>query len=71
MQLTAKAIKRFHVVMMIVWVLLLIPSILWWRNSVLWVIILSIYANFGVHLSAYSGARAERRAEKQEESVGN
>ncbi|WAK43573.1 hypothetical protein [Cronobacter phage EspYZU12] len=58
--------KRFHVFMMVLWAVLLIPSIIWWKDSILWVIFLSLYANFVGHLSAYAGARAERKAEKQE-----
>jgi hypothetical protein len=35
----------FHKCCSITWVLLLIPSILWWHSSILWVIAISIYAN--------------------------
>ena len=66
MKLTAKNIKTFHITMIAIWVMLLIPSILWWKDSILWVIFLSIYANIASHLAGYSGARAERKAEKQE-----
>lgn len=64
MKINASVMKKFHLVMMIVWALLLIPSVLYWKDSILWVIFLSIYANFVGHLSAYSGARAERANEK-------
>lgn len=67
MKLTAKTIKTFHITMIALWILLIIPSILWWKDSILWVIFLSIYANIASHLAGYSGARAERKAEKQEE----
>lgn len=35
----------FHKCSSIAWVLLLIPSWLWWNSSILWVITISIYAN--------------------------
>ncbi len=35
----------FHKCSSVVWMLLLIPSWLWWRDSVFWVIAISIYAN--------------------------
>lgn len=66
MKITASFMKYFHMTMMIVWGLLLIPTLLWWKDAIVWVAIMSIYANFVGHLSGYSGARAERRIEKQE-----
>ncbi|WP_438802356.1 hypothetical protein [Enterobacter ludwigii] len=41
------------------------PSVLWWKSSVLWVIIISIYANIFGHLSGYSAARADQAAESE------
>ena len=55
--------QKFHLGMIVVWLLLAIPSILWWKTSVLWVIILSLYANIVGHMSGYSGARAEKEAQ--------
>lgn len=39
------------------WVLLLVPTLLWWRESVLWVATISVYANVVGHLSAVEAAR--------------
>jgi hypothetical protein len=47
-----------------VWALLLIPTLLFWKNSVLWVAAMSLYANFAAHLSAAKASRAEQEAEK-------
>jgi hypothetical protein len=46
-----------------VWALLLIPTLLFWKNSVLWVAAMSLYANFVGHLSAAKASRAEQEAE--------
>ena len=35
----------FHKTSAVIWILLLIPSVLWWRESIMWVITISIYAN--------------------------
>lgn len=35
----------FHRVSAIVWILLLIPALLWWRESLWFVIVASVYAN--------------------------
>ncbi|WP_086732663.1 hypothetical protein [Streptomyces glaucescens] len=47
------------------WALLLVPTLIWWPNSVLWVAFMSLYANFVGHLSAAKASRAEQEAEKQ------
>lgn len=39
--------------------LLLIPTLIWWKTSVLFVAFASIYANVWIHLGGYGAARAE------------
>lgn len=39
--------------------LLIIPTVLWWHDSVLWVGLISCYANAVGHFAAYQGTRAE------------
>lgn len=45
------------------WGLMLIPTLLWWKDSVLWVAAMSLYANFVGHLSAAKASRAEAEAQ--------
>jgi hypothetical protein len=47
------------------WALMLIPTLLWWSQSVLWVAGMSLYANFVGHLSAAKASRAEEKAEEE------
>ncbi|HJR26215.1 MAG TPA: hypothetical protein VJ804_12140 [Acidimicrobiales bacterium] len=54
-----RTLVRFHLVMMILWALLGIPTVLWWNQSILWVAFMSLYANFVGHFSAWDAARAE------------
>ena len=68
MKLTPVFIKRCHLVAAVMWVGLAIPSLIWWKDSVLWVILVSIYANIVGHLSGYSAARADQAAEENEDS---
>ncbi|HDK6210564.1 TPA: hypothetical protein M2P25_001131 [Klebsiella quasipneumoniae] len=68
MKLTPVFIKRCHLVAAVMWVGLAIPSLIWWKDSVLWVILISIYANMVGHLSGYSAARADQAAEENEDS---
>ncbi|WP_164119864.1 hypothetical protein [Serratia marcescens] len=66
MKMTPIFIKKAHLFMSFLWVALAIPSIVWWKDSVLWVIIISIYANIVGHLSGYTAARADEAAEQTE-----
>lgn len=68
MKLTPVFIKRCHLVAAVMWVGLAIPSLIWWKDSVLWVILISIYDNIVGHLSGYSAARADQAAEENEDS---
>ncbi|HBT2881179.1 TPA: hypothetical protein MBF87_001722 [Klebsiella pneumoniae] len=69
MKLTPVFIKRCHLVAAVMRVGLAIPSLIWWKDSVLWVILISIYANIVGHLSGYSAARADQAAEESEDST--
>ncbi|EJK8944072.1 hypothetical protein ACWAUQ_002625 [Klebsiella pneumoniae] len=69
MKLTPVFIKRCHLVAAVMWVGLAIPSLICWKDSVLWVILISIYANIVGHLSGYSAARADQAAEESEDST--
>lgn len=51
--------RRAHLTMACVWLVLSVPTVMWWRDSVLWVAFLSLYANFASEISAYQASRAE------------
>lgn len=59
--------STLHLVLTVVWALLLIPTLLWWKESILWVAIMSLYANFIGHWSTYQAARAKEVAEEIKE----
>ena len=69
MSLSPVVIKRCQLVAAIMWFVLAIPSVIWWKDSVLWVIIISIYANIVGHLSGYRAARADQAAEENEDKA--
>lgn len=66
MHITPSMIKKAHLTASVAWIILAIPSVIWWKSSVLWVIIISIYANIVGHLSGYTAARADEAAEQDE-----
>ena len=37
----------------------MIPSLLWWKESILWVVLMSVWANISGHFSAWQATRAE------------
>lgn len=58
-----KFLVYYNLVMMILWALLVIPTLLWWRESIFWVAFMSLYANFVGHFGAWGAARAEHKAD--------
>lgn len=54
-----KTWMKFHLIMTIIWSLLIIPTVLFWAESVLWVALISCYANSVGHFSAWQASRAE------------
>lgn len=58
--MTAKRLRWVHLVLAIVWGgPLTVATVVWWKQSILWVALMSSYAIVIAHLAAYAGARAE------------
>lgn len=55
----ARWLKRFHLMMIVVWVGLSVPGLLLWRDAVWFIVVMSLYANVAGEFAAYQGARAE------------
>lgn len=53
---------RLHTGLTCAWIVLVAPTLLLWRDSVLWVALMSLWANIAAHWSAAQGARAELAA---------
>lgn len=58
----AETWRRFHGVMTIIWIILLIPSMLWWKEALPWIVFMSVWANVGTHFGAWQASRAEVEA---------
>ena len=61
----ARFLKWFHLVMIFVWLGLAIPGLILWKEALIFVIILSLYANIAAEFSAYQAARAELKQDEQ------
>lgn len=55
--------KRFHLIATFAWATLIVPTLLLWRESILWIAFMSLYANIVGHWSAYQAARAEKKVD--------
>lgn len=57
------ALRRFHAVATVAWLVLSVPAVLWWRTSIAFLVFVSVYTVVVNHAGAWQGARAEGAAE--------
>jgi hypothetical protein len=49
--------SRIHLILLVVWSALAVPTALWWRDSVAWVSFMSLYAIVSTHWAGYQAAK--------------
>lgn len=59
-----QTLVHVHLLAMVAWAGLLIPTLIWWKESILWVAAMSLYANFVGHFGGWDAARAELKADE-------
>lgn len=62
-----KHLKNIHGVLVIMWIALIPPTLIFWPESVTWVALMSIWANIAAHAAAWQASRTEV-AEKENQS---
>lgn len=64
MKIIIKGMKAstLHGGLTLMWVVLILPTLLWWRESVLWVALMSLWANIASHWAAREAAKAKESA---------
>lgn len=50
--------RWIHRGLALAWLLLAIPTLIWWSDSILWVAFMSLYANVASHWAAAEAAKA-------------
>jgi hypothetical protein len=55
---------QMHRALTVVWCALAVPTVLWWRESIVWVAFMSLYANVAGHWAAWEAAKAKEIAEE-------
>jgi hypothetical protein len=62
-----KAWRRIHATITWMWIVQIPPGLIWWRESVPYLVFMSLWANIAGHLAAWQGSRAEcKEAEMNE-----
>lgn len=56
---------KMHLILTIFWSIMIIPTLLWWTQSVPYLVALSIYAVIVSHFSSYEATRSEIITKKQ------
>ncbi len=54
----------FNLIGLVVWGILLLPSLFWWSKAIEYVVLMSWYAIFTGHLSAWQAARVEKKQDE-------
>lgn len=50
---------KIHGTLAVTWALLIIPSVIWWSQSIAWLVLMSGYANFAGSMASLQSARAD------------
>lgn len=53
MHVKPRTLRHVHAGLTITWALLAVPTLLLWRESILWLALMSLWANFASHWSAH------------------
>lgn len=52
---------KVHGIAVIFWAFLMIPTLLWWGDSVVWLVFMSLWANVTGHFAAYQSSCSEEK----------
>lgn len=63
--------RNNHFIQAYIWMALGIPTILWWKESILWVAIMSLYANIEASFAAHGSDREKIAMEKKWKKMEN
>ncbi len=59
---------RLNAISAVVWLILLPPTILIWKESIVYLVFMSWFANFASSVAGYISARAEMHVDPESES---
>lgn len=56
-----KIVENRHKYLMYFWIAMIPPTLLWWKDSILWVALMSLYANIEASAAAMEAKKNEAR----------
>lgn len=59
-------VRNNHRIQGYLWIGLGIPTLLWWKDSILWVALMSLYANAETSFGAHDAQRAKEESKDDE-----
>jgi len=62
----AQWLKQFHAAMTVFWLLMVYPTVVYWKSSIEFLVFISVYAIIISHAEAWQTSRLERQTEKKE-----
>ena len=62
---TSTQLKNANLWLAVLWALMIIPTVLFWKDSVLFVAGASVYANVAGHIAAWQASRAEEMVDPE------
>jgi ABC-type lipoprotein release transport system permease subunit len=65
MKVKPAQLKTFHATMTGVWLVAIVPSVLWWSQSVAWIVFMSVWANLAGHFASWQAARVEVKEDER------
>jgi hypothetical protein len=54
--------RYVHLLLTFLWGAAIMPTVIWWKSSILWVALISCYANMVGHFAAWQASRAEENS---------
>ena len=64
-------LKAFHGWMTVIWAILIPVSVVFLRDSVPWIVLMSVWANFVGHFSSWQATRVEVKQDKDIDRLEN
>ena len=62
-------VADLHFFALCIWIALCIPTVLFWSESVQWLVFMSIYAIIVGHFSAYASSRTEQKVDETLDTI--
>lgn len=55
----------FHALATLTWIVLLFPALIWWKESVPFLVLISVWANIASHWACFQASQGEKRTKQQ------